>query len=103
MLNTELDLQQEKQNLRNTIQKAYADAQAAFLTFQANNANLAALEEAFNYATEKLEAGAINAVEFQDASTRFYNAKTELLIARFDYIFKTKVLDFYNGKPLELK
>lgn len=102
-LSSEVDLSIQQQNLRNTIQQAYADAKAAYKTFQANSRNLEALEEAFMYADEKARAGAINFVEYNDAQTRFFNAKTELLIARFDYIFKTKVLDFYKGKPLNLE
>lgn len=103
MLSSELDMEIEKQNLRNTIQKAFADAQAAYLTFQANSKNLESLETSFNFATEKFNVGALSAIEYNDAATRYYNAQTELLIARYDYIFKTKVLDFYKGNPLELK
>jgi hypothetical protein len=40
-------------------------------------------------------------VEFNDAANKYFNAKTELLLAEYDYILKTKVLDFYQGKKLE--
>lgn len=100
-LNSQLDLENEKYKLKNTIQKAYTDAKAAYKTYTANQLNLAALEESYAYAQDKFSVGAITTIEFNDAANKFFNAKTELLIAQYDYILKTKVLDFYKGKKLE--
>lgn len=99
--NAELNLQNEKFKLKNTIQKAFIDAKAAYNTYNANLMNLEALEEAYNYAKDKYEVRAINNVEYNDAANRYFNAKTELLIAQYDYILKTKVLDFYKGNKIE--
>lgn len=93
-----LNLENEKLQLKNTIFRAYADAQAAYAVYRANLENAAALEEAFTYAQERFELQAIQPVEYNDAATRLFNAKAELLIAEFDYIFKTLVLEFYRGK-----
>ncbi len=100
LFNSELNLQNEKLKLRNTIQKVYTDAKSAYNVYIANKTSLESLEEAYNYAVEKYQVKAINAFEFNDAATRYFNAKTELLIATFDYVFKKKVLDFYNGKTI---
>lgn len=100
LYNSELNLQNEKLKLRNTIQKVYTDAIAAYNVYIANKTSLESLEEAYQYAVEKYQVKAINAFEFNDAATRYFNAKTELLIATFDYVFKKKVLDFYQGKPI---
>lgn len=99
--NALLDLQNEQQTLRNTIQQVWADARAAFKTYEANLKNLSALEENYQYAQQRFEANMINSVDFNDASIRFFNARTELLISQYDYIFKTKVLDFYKGKKIQ--
>lgn len=99
--NAKLDLENEKYKLKNTIQKAYADARAAYRTYTANQLNLAALEETYQYAVDKFSVGVMTSVEFNDAATKYFNAKTELLISQYDYIMKTKVLDFYQGKKLE--
>lgn len=96
----ELDWQNQQMRLRNTIQQSYADAKAAYKTYMANLTSLESLREAYDYATERYNAGVINSVDYNDAATRFFNARTELLIAQYDYIFKTKVLDFYRGEPL---
>lgn len=100
LLNAELNLQSEKLKLRNTIQKVYTDAKAAYNVYSANKISLESLEEAYQYAVEKYQVNAINAFEFNDAATKYFNAKTESLIATFDYVFKKKVLDFYNGKNI---
>ncbi len=100
-LSSKLDLENEQNKLRNTLQQAYIDARSAYRTYTANKINLEALEEAYNYAKDKYEVGTITSVEFNDASNNYFNAKTELLLAQYDYILKTKVLDFYQGKKLE--
>jgi outer membrane protein len=100
-LNSQLDLQNEKYKLRSTLQKAYVDARSAYKTYMANQLNLTALEEAYLYAKDKFDVGVINSVTFNDASTKYFNAKTELLLSQYDYILKTKVLDFYQGKQLQ--
>lgn len=101
MMNAELDLLNEKFKLRNTIQQSYIDAKAAYKTYSANKLNLAALEENYQYAKDKFDVGLMNSVDFNDASNKYFNARTELLLAQYDYILKTKVLDFYQGKKLE--
>jgi outer membrane protein len=100
-MNAKLDLENEEYKLKNTIQKAYTDARAAFKTYTANKLNLEALEETYTYAKDKFDVGVITSVEFNDAANKYFNAKTELLLAEYDYILKTKVLDFYQGKKLE--
>lgn len=100
-LNSKLDLENEQYKLKNTIQKAYTEARSAYKTYTANQLNLSALEEAYNYAKDKYDVGIITAVVFNDAANKYFNAKTELLLAQYDYILKTKVLDFYQGKKLE--
>lgn len=100
-MNSKLDLENEQYKLKNTIQKAYTDAKAAFKTYTANKLNLSALEENYNYAKDKFDAGVMNTVDFNDAANKYFNAKTESLLAQYDYILKTKVLDFYQGKKLE--
>src|SRR5690606_34525154 len=99
LYNSELNLQNEKLKLRNTIQKVFTDAVAAYNVYIANKTSLESLEEAYQYAVEKYQVKAINAFEFNDAATRYFNANTELLIATFGHVCKKKGLDFYQGKP----
>jgi outer membrane protein len=96
----ELQLEQTKRNMRQTIEQAYADARSAFKQYQASKLQVDALTEAYNYAEEKFNAGMIDAFEYNSAKIKLDLAKSQLLTAKFDYVFRVKVLDFYAGKPL---
>ena len=47
-------------------------------------------------------AGAISALEYADARTRLDNASINALRTEYDFVFKTRILDFYMGRPLSL-
>lgn len=93
----ELNVLEQEMQLRNTIERAYADAMAAYKTWQASLVNLEALDEARQYAEDKFSVQAINALQYNDALTKFYQARTEMLIAKYDYFFKSLILEFYRG------
>ena len=96
----ELQLEQTKRNMRQTIEQAYADARSAYKQYEASKIQVDALQEAYNYAEEKFNAGMIDAFEYNSAKIKLDLAKSQLLTAKFDYVFRVKVLDFYAGKPL---
>ncbi len=98
----ELRLEQTKRNMRQTIEQAYADARSAFKQYQAAKIQVKALTEAYIYSEEKYDAGMIDAFEYNSAKIKLDLAKSQLITAKFDYVFRVKVLDFYSGKPLSL-
>jgi outer membrane protein len=102
LINAELSLKEQQLRLRNTIQQAWNDLQAAEKTLISNESNLKALEEAFSYASERYEARAINSFQYNDAAGRLFAATSETLISRFDMVFKTLILEFYLGKKIDL-
>ena len=61
------------------------------------------MEEAFRYAEQKLGVGMVTAVEYNQSKTQLLNAQSEMAQAKYEYVFKTKVLDFYKGIPLTLE
>lgn len=89
-----------EQNLYKTIAQAFANARAALNKYAASKSSVEASEMSFTYAQQKFNLGAISAFDFNTAKTRLVNAQSNLLQAKFDYLFKLKVLDFYQGKPL---
>ena len=99
----ELQLEQEKQNLRQTIENARADAIAARALYLSNQKAVASNEKAFEFASARFEAGALNVLEFNTAKNNLQISQTQLNRAKYDFIFKTKVLDFYMGKPLSFE
>jgi outer membrane protein len=101
-LNTKLTSDLVKQNLYKTIVQAHTNAKAALKKFIANQTNLNAANESFKFVQQKFDAGTLNAFDYSNAKNRVFVAESNLLQAKFDYIFKLKVLDFYQGKELTL-
>jgi outer membrane protein len=89
-----------EQNLYKNIAQAYANARAALNKYASSKTSVEASELSFNLAQQKFNVGAISAFDFNTAKTRLMTAQSNLLQAKFDYLFKLKVLDFYQGKPL---
>ena len=88
--------------LRQTIERAYNDAEAAVKIFDAATKQVEALQESFRATERSFNLGAKSFVDYQVASSNLFRAKSDLTRAKFDYIFKLKILDFYLGNPLTL-
>lgn len=96
-----IDAQQTSQTLRQNVETAYNDAVASSKTYNSSLRQVQAREEAFRMMEQRYNAGAATSFEYQVSQNDLYQAKTELTRAKYDFIFKTKVLDFYQGKSLE--
>ncbi|KAF5076354.1 Outer membrane efflux protein BepC [anaerobic digester metagenome] len=101
--NSRLDLELQRMALRKTIQQAWADARASLKNYHASEKKLHATQESFRYAEQKFNVGVMNSVDYNNAKKDMTNAESEVLQSKFDFIFKTTVLDFYMGKTLTLK
>ena len=103
VINYRLQLENTENLLFKDIQKAYTDAIAARKKYFATEQALIAMEESFRYTEQKFEVGLVNTVDYNAEKNRLTQTQSELLQAKYDYIFKTKILDFYMGIPLSLK
>ncbi len=101
--NANLTLQIAKNTLRKNIEQAYTDAVASYKTYEARKKSVESLHESFKYAQEKFNVGMVNSTDFNVAKTKLTNSESDLLSAKYDYFFKTKILDFYLGHDLTLK
>ncbi len=101
--NSNLDLELQKNNLYKIIQQAYNDAVSAFNSYKASDKKVIATSESFKYAEQKYNVGLINSVEYNDAKKEYNNALSEKIQSKFDFVFRTTVIDFYMGKPLTLQ
>jgi len=101
-LNAELSLDLAKNQLEKSIQQAYADAVAALKKYNATLKAVEAIEESFKYTEQKFNVNAITSFDYNDAKNKLIKSKSDLLQSKFDYIFKLKILDFYQGKQLTL-
>ena len=100
--NINLELELEKNKLRKGIESSYADAIGAYQTYIARKKSVDALNESFSYTEEKFDVGMVNATDYNVSKIQLANAEADLSSAKFDYIFKTKILDFYLGRQLTL-
>jgi outer membrane protein len=92
-----------KNQLRQNIETAYNNALASFKSYEATEKRVAALQESFRATEQQYNVGAANAVDYQVASNNLFAARTDLVRAKYEYIFRTKILDFYLGNPITLK
>lgn len=97
---SELNLENQKLQLRQTIEQAFLDAKAAAKAYNAAQKSLVAQKEAFKNAQERYNYGAMTMFDFDQVRNRLVNAESALIRAKYDYVFKTKVLKFYNGEPI---
>lgn len=99
--NYALQLDNAKKTLYKEIQQAWYNATAAESKYTSSHAAAQASEESFRLMTQKFENGKANAVEFNEAKQNLMKAQSDELQAKYDYLFRTKILDFYKGVPIE--
>jgi outer membrane protein len=97
----EINLKDVDNQLRQSVESAYNDAVASSKTYQSATKQVTARDEAFRMAKQRFDNGGANFVEYQTAENALFQAKSDLVRAKYDFIFKKKVLDFYQGKPIE--
>ena len=98
----ELRAEQTRVNLRQTIQQSYADALAAQRRFSASSRQVEALSLAFRNAEIRFNNGLLNGTDFNIARNNLTAAESDMIQAKYEFFFRRKVLDFYQGKPLAL-
>jgi outer membrane protein len=98
--NAQLNADIARNNLRQTIEQAYVDALAAQRRYAAAKEQVNASEKNFRNAELRLNSGVINTVDFNVIANTYRSAQSSLNQAKYDYTFKLKVLDFYQGKDL---
>lgn len=102
LLRSQNQLEQEKLNLENTINQAYNNAEGAFEFYEAAQKTELARQKAYEDAVNRFEAGVMNIFDFNQIKQRYETAASDVVRAKFDYIFKLKVLEFYFGINITL-
>lgn len=102
VLNAQLQQNQTRQQLKNDIQTAIANARAARKQLEAAQKTFDATKIAFENTQKRHQLGAVNTLDLTTAKNNLDIAENDLTVARYDYLFKLKILDFYEGKPLKL-
>lgn len=99
---SQYSLEGTKKQLYKDIQQAYTDAVAALKKYNASLKAVSSSEESFRYTEQKFNVGMITPVDYNASKTQLLNAQSDMSQAKYEFIFKTKVLDFYKGLPLNL-
>ncbi|MET3126017.1 outer membrane protein [Arcicella rosea] len=98
--NADLTALQARQTLRQNIEQAYTNMNNAAKRFDALTIQVTALEESFRAAESRFGAGAIDFVNYSLQKTNLDKARGNQIQAKYDFIFRTKILDYYQNKPL---
>jgi len=99
--NQELQLENTKKTLYKEIQQAYYNATGAKEKYKSSEVALESAKKAYEFAAEKFENGRSTTYEFNEARNNLAKTSTILSQAKYDYIFRKKILDFYNGQREE--
>ncbi|MGB1043069.1 MAG: TolC family protein [Tenacibaculum sp.] len=97
---SEFALENQKLQLRQTIEQAFLDAKAAAKTYEAAKISLEAQKEAFKNAQVSYDYGSMTQFDFDQVRNRLVNAEGAMIRAKYDYVFRTKVLKFYYGESI---
>ena len=102
LMRFENQFEQQKLGLESTVNQAYNDAKGAFNFYKAAQKTVIARNDAYQDATKRFDAGVMNSFEFTQIKQRYEASVSDELRAKFDYVFKLKVLEFYFGLKLEI-
>lgn len=102
VLTSQMQYTQAQQTLKNDIQTAIANARAAKLQLAAAEKTFTARQTAYQNMEKRLSLGAVNSLELVTAKTNMDNSENDLVRAKYDYLFRLKIIDFYEGKPLKM-
>ncbi len=99
--NYALQLDNAKKTLYKEIQQAWYSATASESKYTSSRAATEASQASFQLMNEKYINGQATAVEYNEAKQNLMKAQSDELQAKYDYLFRTKILDFYKGIPIE--
>ena len=89
-----------KNQLRQSIEQAAADLRAAANNYNASKEAVTFTEAAYNNSEKRFNAGLMNTTDYLIQKNNFFTAKINVSQAKYDYFFKLKLLEFYQGKSI---
>jgi outer membrane protein len=99
---TQTSLQLAKNSIYKDIQRAHNDANAAYNKFKVSEKVVEATSQSYSYSEQKFNAGVISSIEYNTAKTQLAKVKTELLQAKYEFIFRLAIIDYYMGKGIKI-
>ncbi|RZK77948.1 MAG: TolC family protein [Pedobacter sp.] len=99
--NSKLDEQLTKNNLNKVVSQAIADQKAAISRYSSTQKTLKAQDDAFYVIEERYNVGLVNSLDYSTARTNRNNAEIEFIRAKYDLLFRSKVIDYYLGNQIK--
>lgn len=100
LLQTQADEQLTKNNLNKIIYQAVADLRAAESTYASATKAFEAQKEAFSVLSQRYNVGLVNSLDYSTSQTKRNTAEIDMIRAKYDLLFKAKVIDYYLGKQI---
>ncbi len=100
--NSKYQLDLAKNNLFKEIQQARNSSVAALAKFKASKKAVDAQQESFSYTKQKFDLGLVNSVDYNTAKNQLTKSESDMVQAKFDFIFRVNILNFYQGIPFQL-
>lgn len=97
----QLQLDNVKKTLYKEIQQAYYNTIAARAKYESSMEASRSNKAAFDLMSAKYEYGKANITEFNEAKNNWLKAESDLVIAKYEYVYDTSLIDFYRGKELD--
>lgn len=91
-----------KNNLSQIIHQAHADAMAAYQGYVSNSKALDAAKESYQFSEQGFGLGLVSTLEYNEAKARLNRAEISALQAMYEFVFKVKILEFYQGEGFVL-
>jgi len=86
--------------LKQAIERDHLNMEAALSRYQALVDQVSALTESFRAAEIRFNSGVGTSIDYLTVKATLDRATANLIIARYDYVLRTKILDYYQAKPL---
>ncbi len=99
--NTKLQLRADNLTLQQNIYTAYSNSVSALAKYNSSAKAVSTQQYAYDLATKRYEIGILSTIDYITIQTNLFTAKINQVSAKYDYIFKMKVLEFYKGQGVQ--
>jgi outer membrane protein len=99
--NYKLQLRSDNLTLQQNIYTAYSNSVAALAKYSSSTKAVQTQQYAYDLATKRYEIGILSTIDYITIQTNLFTAKINQVSAKYDYIFKMKVLEFYKGQGVK--
>ena len=98
----ENELKTQRQQVLQNVKLASFEVNSSYASFEAAREAVRYAEISYDFAQKSYNAGVINLYDFNRSRNDLMVARSQMLQAKYNFLFKAKVLDFYAGKPITL-